>query len=54
MKWGGVSAIGLNPASVNTILASAAQLAGLDYAPELSRHSLWRGHQRAPRRRQLP
>jgi integrase len=33
----------LNPASVNAILADAAQLAGLDYVPELSSHSLRRG-----------
>jgi site-specific recombinase XerD len=33
----------LNPASVNTILSSAARLAKLSYVPELSSHSLRRG-----------
>lgn len=42
-KWGMVGVDALNPASVNTILASAAQLAKLDYIPELSSHSLRRG-----------
>ena len=42
-KWGGVGACGLNPASINAILASAAELAKLVYAPELSSHSLRRG-----------
>lgn len=42
-KWRVVGADGLNPASVNAILASAAQLARLDYVPELSSHSLRRG-----------
>ena len=42
-KWGAVAADRLNPASVNTILAGAAQLARLGYVPELSSHSLRRG-----------
>lgn len=42
-KWGVMGADGLNPASVNTILASAAKLARLAYVPELSSHSLRRG-----------
>lgn len=42
-KWGVVGMESLNPTSVNTILADAAQLAGLDYVPELSSHSLRRG-----------
>lgn len=42
-KWGVVGADALNPASVNAILAGAAQLAKLDYVPELSSHSLRRG-----------
>ncbi|KQV45217.1 integrase [Massilia sp. Root335] len=42
-KWGVVGVDGLNPASVNTILAGAAQLAKLDYVPDLSSHSLRRG-----------
>lgn len=42
-KWGAVGADGLNPASVNAILAGAARLAKLGYVPELSSHSLRRG-----------
>lgn len=42
-KWGVVADAGLNPASVNAILAGAAQLAKLGYVPELSSHSLRRG-----------
>jgi len=42
-KWGEVGSAGLSPASVNTILAGAAQLASLGYVPELSSHSLRRG-----------
>ncbi len=42
-KWGVLGADALNPASVNSILADAAQLAGLGYVPELSSHSLRRG-----------
>lgn len=42
-KWGVMGANGLNPASVNTILGGAAQLARLGYVPELSSHSLRRG-----------
>lgn len=42
-KWGVLASEGLNPASVNAILAGAAQLAGLGYVPELSSHSLRRG-----------
>ncbi|XLZ71411.1 tyrosine-type recombinase/integrase [Massilia sp. SR12] len=42
-KWGVVGIESLNPASVNIILADAAQMANLDYVPELSSHSLRRG-----------
>lgn len=42
-KWGQLSDTGLNPASVNAILAEAAGRAGLSYVPELSSHSLRRG-----------
>ncbi|WP_405048409.1 tyrosine-type recombinase/integrase [Rhodoferax sp.] len=42
-KWGVVGTDSLHPASVNAILADAAQLAKLDYVPELSSHSLRRG-----------
>jgi hypothetical protein len=42
-KWGVMGAVGLNPASMNTILAGAAQLARLGYMPELSSDSLRRG-----------
>ncbi|WP_082491248.1 site-specific integrase [Duganella sp. Leaf126] len=42
-KWGVMGADALNPASVNAILAGAAQLARLTYVPELSSHSLRRG-----------
>lgn len=42
-KWRVVGDDGLNPASVNTILAGAAKLAKLSYVPELSSHSLRRG-----------
>lgn len=42
-KWGVMGADRLNPASVNTILAGAAQLTKLSYVPELSSHSLRRG-----------
>jgi integrase len=42
-KWGVVGDKGLDPASVNTILAHCAKAAGLDYVPELSSHSLRRG-----------
>lgn len=38
-----VGIAGLNPASVNTILADAARLAKLGYVPDLSSHSLRRG-----------
>jgi integrase len=42
-KWGAVSDAALHEGSVNTILAQCARLAGLDYVPELSSHSLRRG-----------
>ena len=42
-KWDAAGADALNPASVNAILANAAQLAGLGYVVELSSHSLRRG-----------
>jgi integrase len=42
-KWCVLGGDGLNPASVNAILADAAQLAQLGYVPELSSHSLRRG-----------
>lgn len=42
-KWGIVGDKGLDPASVNTILAYCEKAAGLDYAPEFSSHSLRRG-----------
>lgn len=42
-KWGEVSACALHEGSVNTILEQCARLAGLDYVPDLSSHSLRRG-----------
>ncbi|PMQ15115.1 Tyrosine recombinase XerC [Janthinobacterium sp. AD80] len=42
-QWGHVSAKALHASSINTILASCARLAGLDYVPDLSSHSLRRG-----------
>lgn len=42
-KWGEVAQSGLHEGSVNTILAQCARLAGLDYVPDLSSHSLRRG-----------
>ncbi|WP_151638082.1 site-specific integrase [Noviherbaspirillum aerium] len=42
-KAGIVSALALHPASVNDILERSARLAGLDYVPMLSAHSLRRG-----------
>lgn len=42
-QWGHVSMRGLHASSINTILASCAGLAALDYVPELSSHSLRRG-----------
>ena len=42
-KWGGVGAAALGQASVNAILEQCATLAGLDYVPQLSSHSLRRG-----------
>ena len=42
-QWGHVSMGALNPGSINTILEGCARLAGLDYVPELSSHSLRRG-----------
>ena len=42
-KWSAVGTEKLNPASVNSILIEAADLAKLGYVPELSSHSLRRG-----------
>lgn len=42
-KWGRVGALALGQASVNAILEECATLAGLDYVPQLSSHSLRRG-----------
>ena len=42
-RWGHISERAINPASVNTILADCAEMAGLHYVPELSSHSLRRG-----------
>ncbi|HEX8613865.1 MAG TPA: site-specific integrase [Telluria sp.] len=42
-KWGEVSPAALHEGSVNTILEQCARLAGLDYVPDLSSHSLRRG-----------
>jgi integrase len=42
-RWGHIGTSPLDPASVNAILASAAELAGLSYVPELASHSLRRG-----------
>ncbi len=42
-RWGHVGNSPLAPSSVNEILASAAELAGLSYVPELASHSLRRG-----------
>ncbi|KRB81067.1 site-specific integrase [Noviherbaspirillum sp. Root189] len=42
-KSGIVAAVALHPASVNDILERGAKLAGLDYVPMLSSHSLRRG-----------
>lgn len=42
-KWGGLAPQALHEGSVNTILAQCARLAGLDYVPALSSHSLRRG-----------
>ncbi|MDM5179929.1 site-specific integrase [Massilia sp. DJPM01] len=42
-KWGELSAASLHEGSVNTILEQCARLAGLDYVPDLSSHSLRRG-----------
>ncbi|MEC4722844.1 site-specific integrase [Noviherbaspirillum sp. CPCC 100848] len=42
-KSGMVGAVGLHPGSVNEILERGAKLAGLDYVPMLSSHSLRRG-----------
>jgi len=41
-RWGVVKPDGLNPASVNLILKTVAEDAGLDFVPELSSHSLRR------------
>ncbi|OYO28743.1 tyrosine-type recombinase/integrase [Janthinobacterium sp. PC23-8] len=42
-QWGHVASKPLHAGSINTILESCATLAGLDYVPELSSHSLRRG-----------
>ncbi|MFC5475599.1 site-specific integrase [Paraherbaspirillum soli] len=42
-KWSEVGTDALHAGSVNTILAGCAKLAGLDYVPQLSSHSLRRG-----------
>ncbi|NHZ64879.1 site-specific integrase [Massilia genomosp. 1] len=42
-QWGEVSMAALHEGSVNTILEQCARLAGLDYVPDLSSHSLRRG-----------
>jgi integrase len=42
-QWGHVGGKGLHASSINTILEGCARLAGLDYVPELSSHSLRRG-----------
>lgn len=42
-KWGTIGTSRLNSASVNSILTEAAELARIDYVPELSSHSLRRG-----------
>lgn len=42
-KWGKLAATALHESSVNTILEDCATLAGLDYVPDLSSHSLRRG-----------
>jgi len=39
-RWGALKSKGLNPASVNLILKTVAKDSGLDFAPELSGHSL--------------
>jgi len=41
-RWGVLKSKGLNPASVNLILKTVAKDASLDFAPELSGHSLRR------------
>lgn len=42
-KWGQLGDGALHAGSINTILAQRATLAGLDYVPQLSSHSLRRG-----------
>jgi integrase len=42
-KWGVVAGTALGEGSVNDVLAACAALAGLDYVPDLSSHSLRRG-----------
>jgi len=42
-KWQMVGEHAIHPASINTILADCAVMAGLDYVPDLSSHSLRRG-----------
>lgn len=42
-KWGVVASTALGAGSVNTVLEDCAGMAGLDYVPDLSSHSLRRG-----------
>ncbi|WP_061286723.1 site-specific integrase [Herbaspirillum chlorophenolicum] len=42
-KWSMLGEQPIHPASINTILADCARMAGLDYVPDLSSHSLRRG-----------
>ena len=42
-KWGVVASTALGEGSVNAVLEACATLAGLDYVPDLSSHSLRRG-----------
>ena len=42
-QWGHIADKPLHAGSINTILEACARLAGLDYVPELSSHSLRRG-----------
>ncbi len=42
-KWGAIGTKALHEGSINKVLEDSAKLAGLDYVPELSSHSLRRG-----------
>jgi len=42
-KWAMLGEHAIHPASINAILADCASMAGLDYVPDLSSHSLRRG-----------